>query len=86
MSDSQKIVYTGLSDFGNAPLRLARRAVGNCICMLDSSCTAHGRDFYIESERSNVIFVAVLMKIQGKKGKKDFLHSQLEREIVTLIM
>ena len=72
LSDSQKIVYTGLSAFGNAPLGLARRAVGNLICMLDSNCAAHGRDFYIESERSNVIFVTVLMKIEGKKGKKTF--------------
>jgi len=35
--------------------------------MLDSSCAAHGRDFYIEFERSNVIFVAILIKIKGKK-------------------
>lgn len=72
MRDSQKIVYPGLSAFGNTPLGLARRAVGNLICMLDSSCAAHGRDFDIESERSNVVFVAVLMKIQCKKGKKPF--------------
>lgn len=72
LSDSQKIVYTRLSAFRNASSGLARRAVGNLICMLDSSCAAHRGDFYIETESSNVGFVAVLMKIQSKKGKNTF--------------
>lgn len=47
LSDSQKTVYTGLSPFGKNILGLAGREVGNPICTSDSSCAAHGADFYI---------------------------------------
>lgn len=61
LSDSQEM--HSVVCFWKHSIKECKKSVWKPHLMLDGNCAAHRRDFYMETERSIVAFVAISMKI-----------------------